>query len=77
MSEGRVSVAAGAVNADDSTERVTFTSDRETAWQVAVEGYSAQRAVLHGRMRLDGDVRLLLAARPALDAIGTALTAAT
>ena len=52
---------------------MSFTTDHETA-RAITEGKSAQRAFAQGRLSLDGDPRLLLAARPALEAIGAALS---
>ena len=67
---GRVSAAAGPAGAGI----VSFASDRETARAIAVEGKSAQRAFAEGRLRLAGDAQLLIAARPAMEAIGAALS---
>ena len=71
---GRVSAAAGPAGAGSGEGIVSFTSDRETARAIAVEGKSAQRAFAAGRLRLDGDAQLLIAARPAMEAVGTALS---
>ena len=73
VAEGRVSAAAGPAGAGSGAGTVSFTSDRETARAIAVEGKSAQRAFAQGRLRLDGDPQLLIAARPAMEAIGAAL----
>lgn len=71
---GQAAAAAGlAEGVGSDPGRLTFTSDRETAWAIAADGASAQRAFLEGRLRLDGDARLLISARPALDALGAAL----
>ena len=77
MGEGRVSAAPGLVDEESVASRVTFNSDRDTARAIAVEGESAQRAFAEGRLRFNGDPRLLIAARAALEAIGAALAAST
>ena len=74
VAEGRVSAAAGPAGAGSGAGTVSFASDRETARAIAVEGKSAQRAFAQGRLRLDGDPQVLIAARPAMEAIGAALT---
>ncbi len=75
IASGRVSAAAGRADEAPGQEIVALASDRETAVAIAVEAGSAQRAFAEGRLRIDGDPRLLLAARPALEAIGAALAA--
>ena len=77
VAEGRVSAAAGPAGAGSGESVVSFASDRETARAIAVEGKSAQRAFAQGRMRLGGDAQLLIAARPAMEAIAAALTPPT
>lgn len=72
VASGRVSAAKGPA-AEHADRRVSFASDRETARAIAAEGKSAQRAFAEGRMHLNGDPRLLIAARPAMDAISAAL----
>lgn len=71
---GRASAATGPAGAGHADRLVRFTSDRETARAIAEDGKSAQRAFAQGRLHLDGDPRLLIAARPAMDAIGAALS---
>ena len=71
---GAVSAAAGPAGAGSGESIVSFTSDRETARAIAVEGKSAQRAFAEGRLRLGGDAQMLIAARPAMEAIGAALS---
>ena len=71
---GAVKVAAGPPEEADESRTVTFASSRETAWAVAVEGRSAQREVLEGRMKVSGDVRLLLKSRQAIEQISVALS---
>ena len=71
---GRVSAAAGPAGAGSGAGIVSFASDRETARAIAVEGKSAQRAFAEGRLRLAGDAQLLIAARPAMEAIGAVLS---
>ena len=75
IASGRVSAATGPAG-EASDQAVTLTSDRETARAIAIAGGSAQRAFAEGRLRLSGDPRLLLAARPALDAIASTLAGA-
>ena len=70
---GRADVAAGPAEVESGASLVTFTSDRDTARAISAHGESAQRAFLEGRLRLDGDALLLIAARPALEALGAAL----
>ena len=72
---GRLSATVGPSDASRDQGLVRFSSDRETARAIALEGRSAQRAFAEGRLHLDGDPRLLIAARPALQAIGAALAA--
>ena len=72
---GRVSARAGRAGEAAGEALLTLTSDRETARVIAIEGRSAQRAFAEGRLHFDGDPRLLLAARPAMEAIGKALAA--
>ena len=74
VAEGRVSAAARPAGAGSGEGIVSFTSDRETARAIAVEGKSAQRAFAEGRLRLGGDAQLLIAARPAMEAVGAALS---
>ena len=71
---GRASAAPGPAGDEHADRRVSFASDRETARAMAEEGKSVQRAFAEGRLRLDGDPRLLIAARPAMDALGAALS---
>ena len=74
VEDGAVQVAAGPADETASgTSVVTFMSDSATARAISVEGASAQRAFLEGRLRLGGDVRLLISARPALAALAEAL----
>lgn len=74
VASGRVSAATGPAATEHAHRRVSFASDRETARAIAAEGKSAQRAFAEGRLHLDGDPRLLIAARPAMNAIGGALS---
>ena len=75
IAEGRVSAAAGPAGEAPREALVTLASDRPTAQAIAVEGKSAQRAFAEGRLHFEGDPRLLIAARPAMEAIGAALAA--
>ena len=75
VADGVVSAAAGTAGEEPGPGLVRFATDRETARAIALEGGSAQRAFAEGRLHLDGDPRLLIAARPALQAIGAALSA--
>ena len=71
---GQVAAGPGLTGEEPGPDLVRFSSDRETARVIAVEGGSAQQAFAEGRLHLDGDPRLLISARPALEAIGAALT---
>ena len=73
IASGRVSAAAGRAGEAPGMALVTLASDLETALAIAIGGGSAQRAFAEGRLRLSGDPRSLLAARPVLAAIGAAL----
>ncbi len=73
IASGRVSAAAGRSGDAPGEAIVALASDRDTAREIAIEGKSAQRAFAEGRLRFSGDPRLLLAARPALAAVGAAL----
>ncbi len=75
VASGRVSAGAGPADKAHDRPVVTLASDRETARAVAIEGRSAQRAFAEGRLQFSGDPRLLLAARPALEAVSAALAA--
>ncbi len=74
VARGRASAATGPSGDEHADRRVSFASDRETAREMAEDGRSIQRAFAQGRLHLDGDPRLLIAARPAMDAIGAALS---
>ncbi len=76
IASGRVSAAVGRAGEVPGQPVVALASDRETARAIAVAGESAQRAFAEGRLHLSGDPRLLLEARPALEAIGAALAGA-
>ncbi|MXW95379.1 MAG: SCP2 sterol-binding domain-containing protein [Acidimicrobiaceae bacterium] len=76
IASGRVSAAVGRAGEAHGLPVVTLASDRDTARAIAIEGESAQRAFAEGRLRFDGDPRLLLAARPAMEAIGAVLAGA-
>ena len=73
IASGRVSAAAGRAGEAHGLPVVTLASDRDTARTIAIEGGSAQRAFAEGRLQFSGDPRLLLAARPVLEAIGAIL----
>ncbi len=73
IGEGRVSAAPGRAGNASGEALVMLASDRETARSIAIEGRSAQRAFAEGRLHFAGDPLLLLAARPAMEAIGAAL----
>ena len=75
IASGRVSAAPGHAGEAPGQALVALTSDRDTAREIAVGGASAQRAFAEGRLHISGDPRLLLAARPALQAVGAALAA--
>ena len=59
---GHVTVTAGA----HDSPGVTLTTDRNTASAIAEGRSSAQREFLDGRLRVGGDITLLLTAREAL-----------
>ena len=73
IASGRVTAATGRSSDVSGQAVVALASDRDTAREIAIEGKSAQRAFAKGRLHFSGDPRLLLAARPALEAIGAAL----
>lgn len=73
IASGRVSAAVGRAGEAHGQPVLTLASDRDTARAIAVGGGSAQRAFAEGRLRFSGDPRLLLAARPALEAISAVL----
>ncbi len=76
LQHGEVAVIAGLAPEESSgTGRVTFTSDRQTAAAIAGGESSAALAVLAGKLRIDGDARLLISAMPAMEALGAALDA--
>ena len=56
LSHGTVRVRAGAAPA----ATVRFSQDAATAWEVASGRGSAQRAFMTGRLRVGGDLRVLL-----------------
>lgn len=68
---GRVAIACGP--ADPGRPTVTFFSDAKTARQIAAGEASAQRLFLEARLRLSGDITVLLAERQTLELIGEAL----
>lgn len=68
LAGGRVEVRRGPASEDDSN-RLVFTSDYSTASGIALGEESIQRAFLEGRLRLKGDIRLLLENRTALDSL--------
>ena len=76
IASGRVSAAVGRAGDASDLALVALASDRETALAIAVGGGSAQRAFAEGRLQFSGDPRLLLAARPAMEAIGAVLAGA-
>ncbi len=73
VKNGRISACSAQTDETLVEPHVTFTSDRETARAIAVEGASAQRAFAKGRLQLSGDPLMLLQARQALEAISKAL----
>ncbi len=64
IGDGRARACEGVAPPCESM--VTFSCDRATAVAIADAKESPQRAFLEGRLRLSGDVRLLIAARPVL-----------
>ena len=72
LADGKVHVASG--KADESISNlVTFTSSRDTARAIASGEKSLQMAFLEGHLRVNGDIRLLLANREALDTLKLAI----
>lgn len=55
---------------------IRLTTDADVATTIATGSVSAQRELLAGRLRLDGDIDTLLAARPVLEALGDVFAAA-
>lgn len=70
VADGIATATAG--SASDGDSLLIFTSEYETARAIASGEESAQRAFLEGRLRVDGDVRLLIKARPTLEALSIA-----
>lgn len=70
--DGRVSVTAGVA----SDAEVTFTQDRATALAVATGATSAQAAFMDGRLRVGGDLRLVLDRADELAAVADVFAAA-
>jgi len=66
--DGEVCVRAGRAAAPT----VTFTTDLDTAADVAQGTASAQLAFMRGRLRVGGDLRALLEHQPLLDALDEA-----
>lgn len=73
LDEGTVRVESGP--AAEPTLRLT--SDSVTADAIHRGELSAQRAFLDGNLRIDGDLRALLAARPVLDRLASDLVGLT
>ena len=76
IASGRVSAAVGRAGETHGQPVLRLASDRDTARAIAVGGGSAQRAFAEGRLQFSGDPRLLLEARPAMEAIGAVLAGA-
>lgn len=56
LADGEASVVAGRVDDAD----ITFTQDRETAVAIATAQLSAQAAFMAGRLRVGGDLQMVL-----------------
>ena len=69
VDDGRVAVAAGAVDHAD----VTFVQDRDTATAIGDGTATAQDAFMSGRLRVSGDVPLLIRCKDALTNLDHAL----
>jgi len=69
LADGRASVIEGPAVPAEGATILTFESDIRTARAIALGEASAERAFLEGRLRLRGDARLLIAARPAFEAL--------
>ena len=65
VAEGSIRLTPGAAAGPD----VRLSCDSATASAISTGRLSAQRAFLDGRLHLDGDVRALMEARPALDVL--------
>lgn len=72
IDEGRLSIAPG--RADDAD--LTLTQDRATAVAIARGELSAQVAFMAGKLRVGGDLRLVLERAGALAALGDVFAAA-
>jgi hypothetical protein len=69
VDDGRVAVAAGAAGRPD----VTFVQDRPTAAAIGAGTATAQDAFMSGRLRVSGDVPLLIRCKDALTRLDHAL----
>jgi putative sterol carrier protein len=71
IDDGSVSVRPGPAEAPT----IRFIEDRDTAWAVATGELSAQRAFMTGRLRVGGDLTVLLAHTEVLAALGDVFAA--
>ena len=69
IDHGRVALAAGPADHAD----LRFTTSYDTAAQIAAGTLAAQRAFVEGRLRVGGDLALLLAHQRAVAAVDDAL----
>jgi hypothetical protein len=69
LRDGEVTLAPGPAEAPD----LRFTTDHRTAGQIASGGLAAQRAFFEGRLRVGGDLSLLITHQRALASVGDAL----
>jgi hypothetical protein len=71
IADGHVALAPGPADHPD----LRFTTDYATAAQIAAGTLAAQRAFVEGRLRVGGDLSLLIAHQRAVAAVGDALSA--
>jgi glutamine cyclotransferase len=69
IEDGRATLAPGAVDEAD----VRFSTDYDTAAQIASGALAAQRAFVEGRLRVGGDLSLLIAHQRAVARVDDAL----
>lgn len=71
VGDGEVRIVPGPAPDPD----VSLSCDPETAASISLGRLSGQKAFLDGRLRLDGDIRSLIAARPALAVVSDTFAA--
>ncbi len=75
LDHGTVSADRGPVPPGSELATIVFRQDRETAVAIAVGDLSAQRAFMSGRLRVDGDLSVLVERRDLLAGIGDVFAA--